>query len=128
MKNTRAVVVDSSVWIEIFRRSPLGESCQSALKGAKILVPTLVVAEVYRKLLKKASEPEALDTVAFMMAQEIVQLSTEVALLAADISNERGLAMADSIVLSHARLAAARLITLDNDFAGLPDVEVLRSR
>lgn len=56
----------------------------------------------------------------------VVDLSRSIALDAADLSLTHGLAMADSLVLAHALAASATLVTLDNDFARVPQVKVLR--
>ena len=56
----------------------------------------------------------------------IRDLTREVALLGADLSIEFNLAMADGLVLAHARHLETELLTLDNDFASIPDVKVIR--
>lgn len=56
----------------------------------------------------------------------VLDMTREVVLTAADVSLEFSLAMADSIILAHARLSDAKLLTLDNDFAKIPNVKVLR--
>jgi toxin FitB len=62
-----------------------------------------------------------------MLAQHTVaDLTQEVALSAADLSIAHKLPMADSFVLAHAQRASATLVTLDDDFAGLPGATVLR--
>ncbi|MEW6055426.1 MAG: PIN domain-containing protein [Bdellovibrionota bacterium] len=48
------------------------------------------------------------------------------ALYAADLSIEFELAMADSLILAFAKEAGVSLLTLDNDFAGIPNVVVVR--
>jgi predicted nucleic acid-binding protein len=47
------------------------------------------------------------------------------ALEAADISLEHGLAMADSLVYATARRHRAKLVTGDADFEGLPEATVI---
>lgn len=125
----RATVLDSSVWIEILGGGPLAKACEKELQAStSVLVPTLVLFEVYRKVLSLVSEDQALSAVAVLSQHEVVDLSREVALTAGDLSIAHGLAMADSFVLAHAHLANATLVTLDNDFAGLPGAKVLRKR
>jgi predicted nucleic acid-binding protein len=53
-------------------------------------------------------------------------LDTSLALEAADVSLEHGLAMADSIVYATARRHGAKVVTGDADFDGLPDTVVIR--
>ncbi len=121
------LVVDSSVWIEIFASGPLAKLCEKEMKNATtIIVPTIIIFEVYRKILKGSSEDQALSVVAAMTQYKVEELSQEVALLAGDISKDNNLGTADSLVLAHARNSQAILITLDNDFVGIEDVRVLR--
>lgn len=122
----KAVIADSSCWIEMFGEGPLASSCRKELKNSQSIVPTLVIYEVYRKIASGISEDQALSAVAFMSQGRVVELSREVALSAADLSIELRLAMADSMVLAHARHENATLVTLDNDFSGIPEVKVLR--
>ena len=53
----------------------------------------------------------------------VVDLDAELAVAAAALSAETGLAMADSLVLATARTAEATLWTQDSDFAGMEGVE-----
>jgi predicted nucleic acid-binding protein len=55
-----------------------------------------------------------------------VPVEESLALEAADVSLELGLAMADSIVYATARRHGATLVTADADFAGLPGAVVIR--
>jgi len=122
-------VLDSSVWLELLRRGPLEKNCRHELEEAgTVLVPTLVIFEVYRKLLQSLSEDQALSAIALLSQYEVRELTREVALLAGDLSVQHQLAMADSLVLAHAQEAQATLLTLDNDFAKLPGAKVLRRR
>ncbi len=121
------MVVDSSVWIEILSGGELGAACEAQLRSAHpIRVPTLVVYEVYRKMKLLAGEEDALEVIAFLRSHEILDLGEDVAIAAADLSIQRKLPMADSIVLAHAHLLGDQLFTLDNDFHGQPEVFVLR--
>jgi hypothetical protein len=90
-------------------------------------VPAIIVFEVCRKVAAKVSEDEALRVAAWLRTFGILPLSDEVALLAVDLSLAHKLAMADSIVLAHAHREDALLVTLDNDFASLNQVQVIRS-
>jgi predicted nucleic acid-binding protein len=121
------MIVDSSVWIEIFLDGPLAEKCENRLKLADpILIPTLVFYEVYKKLKKKSSEEIALQAASYLGQYSQIELSREIALLAGDLSLELNLGMADSLILAHARHLKKPLLTLDNDFASFDDVTVIR--
>jgi predicted nucleic acid-binding protein len=81
---------------------------------------------VYKKIAVRHSEHQALSAIATLSQYEVLDLTREVSLTAADISIGEKVHMADSIVLAHARLAGATLLTLDNDFAGLTGALVIR--
>lgn len=59
-------------------------------------------------------------------ATQIIPLPESLALLAADVSLEYGLAMADAVVYATARDQDARLVTSDADFKTIPAVEYVR--
>jgi predicted nucleic acid-binding protein len=91
-----------------------------------VYVPSLVFFEVYKKICQSGSEDIALKAVAFMSRFHSLDLTRDIALTAADHSISYKMAMADSFVWAHAMTCQAKLITLDNDFAGLPMVKVIR--
>lgn len=124
-----AIVLDSSAWIEILGQGPLAKACRKELDAAeRVVVPTVVLFEVYRKILVTVSEDQALSAAAVLSQHEVADLSREVALTAADVAIAHELSMADSFVLAHAHVAGATLVTLDNDFSGLPEARVVRRR
>jgi len=120
-------VVDSSVWIELLGKGALAKKCAAALQRHIIVgVPALIVYEVCRKVQKKISAEQALSVAAMLRQHGILNMTDQIALLAVDLSIEHSLPMADSIVLAHAREMDAILITMDNDFAKLDGVLVVR--
>jgi toxin FitB len=121
------VLLDSSAWIEILGQGKQAKQCSQALSSAAtVIVPTLVLYEVYRKIAHQVSEDQALSAVAVLTQYSVSDLNQEIALSAADLSLIHKLSMADSLILAHAQRARATLITLDNDFATVPGVKVLR--
>ncbi len=122
------VVLDSSAWIEILSQGPLARKCEKErLNASEIIIPTVVVFEVYRKILKTVSEDFALSTVALLTQQGDSPFTTEIALLAGDLSIHHKLGMADAMVLAHAHHHDATLVTLDHDFRGIEGVRLLQS-
>ena len=125
--SSRALVLDSSVWIEIFNGGPIAGTCMKELKGAaRVYVPTLVLFEVYKKVTASRSEDQALSAVATLSQYEVCDMTREIALAAADLSLQKKLGMADSLILAHTYQVGAELLTLDNDFAGIPNTQILR--
>lgn len=124
------MTLDSSAWIEILGSGRLLAPCTAALRDASaVMVPTVVIYEVYRKVLAATgSEDEALSAASLLRQHVVRELTDEIALEAAELSLSHRLGMADSLVLAHALRDAAPLVTLDNEFAGIDGVRVLRSR
>ena len=120
------MVVDSSIWIEIVFDGPLRKKCEEILKTAEVLVPALIIYEVYRKLKKQVSEEIAIEVISSISKYPTLEINRDISILAADLSLEYSLGMADSVVLACAKLNKTELVTLDNDFAKIPDVKILR--
>ena len=120
------MVIDSSVFFEIFSDGPLRAACEQQMRDKSLCVPTMVLFEIYRKIKVKVSEDEAMTAVGVMRSYNTLDLTSEVALLAADLSLEYSLPMADSFVLAHAFQLNQPLLTLDNDFARIPGVIIIR--
>lgn len=116
-------VVDSSGWLEFFADGPNAEFFAPAIKNiGELLVPTISIYEVFKRVLQQVDEEHALEAVALMMAGLQVPLDVTVALAAAKLSDELKLPMADSILLATAQLNAAILWTQDADFAAIDGV------
>lgn len=120
------MVVDSSVLIEILLKHRLHEKCLRTISSQKVFIPVLAYFECYKKLRSKASESDALEAMGSLEKFEIISITREIALFAGDLSIEYGLPMADSLVLACAREYNVTLLTLDNDFAKIPGVKVIR--
>lgn len=120
------IVIDSSGWIEFFTDGPLADDYASRLrKLATMITPVIVIYEVYKRLKRDLSEDDAIVAVSAMQRSRVVPLDQELALTAADLSLEHGLAMADAIVLATARRFQAELVTSDRDFEGITGVTYL---
>ena len=119
-------VIDSSGWIEFFTDGPLADEYASRLrKLATVITPVIVIYEVYKRLKRELSEDDAVIAVSAMQRSQVVLIDQELALTAADLSLEHGLAMADAIVLAAARKFQAELVTSDRDFEDIAGVTYL---
>src|SRR3990167_6638856 len=113
-------VVDSSGWIEYLEEKPHASSVEKYLVSTdSLVVPTLIFYEVFRQLIKKSSEEEALLAVTQMEKGIVVPLSQEISIYAAQLSLKHKLGTADAIIYASAQMNDAELITLDNDFRDL---------
>lgn len=119
-------VIDSSGWIEHFTDGPNATRYRRYLRDlSKIITPTIVLYEVYKKIKRERSEEEALQAVALMQQTTIAGLDDSAALSAADISLKHTIPMADSIVYATALDFKCRVITSDMHFDGLEEVEYI---
>ncbi|HKC24503.1 MAG TPA: type II toxin-antitoxin system VapC family toxin [Thermoanaerobaculia bacterium] len=116
-------LVDSSGWIEFFTNGPLASRFQRYLADeSEVVTPTIVLYEVYKLIRRERSEEEAVRAAAAMQRTRVVALTETIALTAADLALEHGLAMADAIVYATARMENAHVVTSDEDFEGLAGV------
>jgi len=119
-------VVDSSAWLEYFADGPNAAAFARAIESpTTLLVPTLSLFEVFKRVCQQVGEEEGLKKVALMEQARVVDLDRATALEAARLSLQHGIAMADSVMLATARRHKATLWTQDADFAGLGDVRYL---
>ena len=119
-------VVDSSGWIEVFTNGPQAERFLEVLQDeSSLIVPSVTILEVFKWILREYSEAQAIQAIAVMQRGKIVDLDASVAIAAAQLSHALRLPMADSIILTTARQHQARLYSMDADFKGLADVELI---
>lgn len=119
-------VVDSSGWLEYFADGPNAAFFAPAIEcTAELLVPTLSLYEVFKRVLQQRGEGDALQAVALMIQGTVVDLDMDLALGAAKVSNDLKLLMADSVMLATARSHGAILWTQDADFVGVEDVQYI---
>lgn len=116
-------VVDSSAWLEYFAAGPHAGRFATAIESIdKLLVPSIVLLEVTRRVMQQRGEDAALQAAAALHQGEIVSLDSALALSAAKLGVENKLPLADSVILATARQFNATLWTMDADFEGLPNV------
>jgi predicted nucleic acid-binding protein len=117
-------VVDSCGWLEFFADGPNAAFFEEALADpTTLVVPSICLYEVFKRVLVQRGERAALEAVAPMQRCLVVDLTPAIALKAAAISHRHKLPMADSIVLATAQECEAVVWTQDDDFAGIPDVK-----
>jgi predicted nucleic acid-binding protein len=116
-------VVDSSGWLEYLADGPnAGFFAPAIERTADLLVPTLSIFEVFKRVLIQRDESHALQAVAVMHQGRVVDLSAPLAIDAARLSRSMALPMADSVMLATARAYGATLWTQDGDFDGVGGV------
>ena len=116
-------IVDSCGWLEWFTDGKLAEEYGRLLQGVdELLVPAVVLYEVYKVLKREIGEEKAILAVSYMKYSPVIPLDDILALKAADLALKHNLAMADAMVYATALAYNAPLFTSDADFDGLPFV------
>lgn len=121
-------LVDSYGWIEYFSDGPMAKKYAPYIEDVNennTVTPTVVVYEVYKRLKKEKGEQVALEAYAQITRSKLVPLDEDLALRAADISLKTGLAMADSIIYTTARVYSAEIVTSDRDLKGLDGIRFI---
>lgn len=119
-------IVDSCGWLEWFSDGRMAEAYGKHLEaGEEILVPAVVLYEVYKILKREVGEEKALLAAGHMKTSTIVPMEDVLALQAADVALRHNLAVADAIVYATALKYECPLYTSDADLKGLPRVSFL---
>lgn len=117
-------LVDSSAWLEYFADGPNADFFAGPIEATgELLVPTVGLYEVFKRVMQQRGEGDALQAVALMQQGRVIELTASVALSAARLSIAHRLPMADSMILASARAHGATLWTQDSNFDGIPAVQ-----
>ncbi len=116
-------VVDSSGWLEYFANGPNAGFFAGPIEATReLIVPTISILEVFKRVLEQRGEDDALQATALMKQGGVIDLTVRVAVEAAKIGRELKLPLADGVMLASARLNNAILWTQDADFKGIEGV------
>jgi predicted nucleic acid-binding protein len=122
-------LVDSCGWLEYFAEAPNADFYASAIEDVQnLIVPTICILEVFKRILQQRNEDAALQAIALMHQGLIVDLTSNLALDAAKIGVQLKLPLADSVILATARTHAAVIWTQDEDFKGIKGVRYIERR
>lgn len=122
-------VVDSSGWIEYFTNERNARFFLPPIQDLEhLLVPTLCIYEVFKRLLLELGEESALQAVGIMSHGREIELDRQIAIEAAQISAEGKLSMADSIILATSRAFEATLWTQDEHFRDIEGVKYIEKK
>ncbi len=121
------IVADTGAWIEFLTQGKLCANFKPYLeKSQHLIVPVLVQYELFKWVCRERDEVTAYEVVALTQKGQVIDIDTSLALLAADVSAQYKLAMADAIIYATALYAKAKLVTSDAHFAELPDVRYFK--
>lgn len=123
-------VIDAYAWIEYFKGSKPGEKVKHYVETEDAVTPTVVIAELSRKLLMEikrgveTTEGRRAKLEFIGTSTAIVDLSRDIAELSGEIDIERKSKMknwglADSMILATALRSNAKVVTGDKHFSDL---------
>ncbi len=116
-------VVDSSAWLEYFADGPNAELFAAVIEEPEhLLVPSITLLEVFKRISLQRGEALALQCVAVMQQSAVIDLDAALAIRAAALGLRHQLPLADSIIYATAQAAGATVWTQDSDFEGLDGV------
>ena len=116
-------VVDSSCWLEYLMDTEIGAAVAPFIENpSELIVPTITLYEVYKKLLVEKGEEYALDVVSYMQTGTIIELNAGLSLSAAQINRKFKLPMADSIIYATSLRYSAVIFSCDKHFKDIPGI------
>ena len=113
-------IIDSSCWLEYFAGTDVGDKVALCIENTKeLIVPSITIYEVFKKLIIELDEDRALFAIAHMKQGKVVELDSDLAIYSAQIGKHYKLAMADSIIYATSLKYNALLWTQDKHFKEL---------
>jgi toxin FitB len=120
-------LVDSCGWIEYATDGPNAGFFAPAIEQTRTLVvPTVCLFEVFKKVFREMSSHQAINIAAQMQRGTVIELDAATALAAAGLSSELKLPLADSVILATARAQNAVIWTQDAHFSDFEGVKYIK--
>jgi len=118
-------LLDSFAWIEYFRGSRRGAIVRDYVEGDEPLyTPSVCLTEIKSRYLRDKKDPST--RIELIVERSIVVvLDRETALLAADVKQKHKLHTIDAIIYATAQHKGLTLVTGDQHFRGIPNVEMI---
>ncbi len=119
-------LVDSSGWLEYMADNQNAGFFASAIENiGSLVVSTINIYEVFKRVNQQVDESSAIQIIALMHQGLIVDVDSEIAIMAGKISLKHKLPLADSMIYATAKMHDAILWTQDSDFKGLEKVRYI---
>ena len=98
---------DSSGWLEYFAAGSNADFFREPIEDiSNLIVPTISLIEVFKRVLQQRSESEALQAVAYMQSGRILDLTSTIALHAVKLSDDEKIQLLDFLRQSHGNRGA----------------------
>ena len=122
-------LVYSCGWLEYLADGPNAGFFAPAIENTeKLLVPTIGILEVFKRVLQQRGEDAALQAVALMQQGNVVDLDVGGAISSAKIGHELKLPLADAAIVAAARMHDAVVWTQDSDLKDVEGVKFVKKR
>jgi toxin FitB len=122
-------LVDSSGWLEYFSDGKNADFFAPVLENTEeLVVSTINIYEVFKKCLVQKDEDTAFKIISVMANVRIIDTDLSISLLAAKLSIQFKLPMADSLIYATAVTNGAVLWTQDIDFVNVPGVKYIKKK
>jgi PIN domain nuclease of toxin-antitoxin system len=116
-------IVDSSLWVEYFIENDIDQVIIDTIKDTgNLTVPVISLYEVYKKFLSIGDIEKANIAIDIMQNASVIGINPQLAILAAQLSKQHRLPMADSVIYATAVMWDAELYTQDKHFENLARV------
>ena len=121
-------LVDSSGWLEYFADGKnAGHFAPVVSNTERLIVSTINIYEVYKKVISEKDEDSALQAVAMMQQAKVIEVTASIAVQASKLSYIFKLPMADSLIYVTARDHNAIVWTQDADFKELEGIRYFKT-
>ncbi|HUL01181.1 MAG TPA: type II toxin-antitoxin system VapC family toxin [Nitrospirota bacterium] len=122
-------LVDSCGWLEYLADGQNAAFFAPAIENIKeLIVPTLSMLEVFKRVLQQRGEDAALQTVALMQQGQVIDLDSGTAVTSAKLGHEMKLPLADAVIVVTAKIHNAVIWTQDADIKGIEGVKFVNKR
>ncbi len=120
----KPVILDSSALIECFDKGPnLKHFGPIIARHPDLIVPAIVITEVRKFVLRERPKEKAETITRSLLAAQVIPITPELAVSAADLAIKHQLPLADSLIYATTLAHKTTLWTQDADFKGLPHVK-----
>ncbi len=122
-------LVDSCGWLEYFSNGENADFFASPLLDSEnLIVPSICILEVFKKILQEREEDAAFQAIAVMHQANIIELNSTLAIHSAKLGYENNFPLADSVILATARQYNALIWTQDSHFKDVRGVEYIEKK
>ena len=117
-------LVDTCGWIEWLTDGVLADNfAPYFISLDNMIVPTSIQYELHKWICREQNEVLARSIIALTQQANVIPLTESLALLASQLSQRFKLSFADAIIYATAQQEEVELITSDNHFENLPNVQ-----